>query len=727
MFPRKANSCRRYQEQILVVLFCVAVGAVYALSVLAIRVLNPFDTSWITGDPAQSYLGWLHFRREERLTLPLGWVTTLGYPLGAPIAYSDSIPPVATALWFFRNLLPADFQYLGLYFVLCCVLQCYFGFRICRTFAKDNLLVCILGAMFFLTSAVFTWRANGHFALASHWLILAVLERFLNPCRLSSTTSILYVGVLCFLAGSISPYITVMVLLIVAAAYMRMVRPVGWNRTVGGMTIAVGGAGAGLLLFGFLQPTQLFHYASEGGYGLYSMNLLAPIDPVYPGSLLPPAPKIGSGQIEGYNYFGLGLIVMAAAAVLRRPGILRRLVSRDALFGWFIVVISLGLALSPTVSAGSHVLFHVPDPVYDALSTFRASGRFFWPAYYVIMAAVLAGTYSAFGRSSPPVLLAAFLIQVVDLAPLREWNELTSHAAKISDDEPTWRSLGATHKHLVVIPPYQCNPEDTPGGLKGFWLYGKLAADQKMSTNSFHPARMSAKQVEFFCGVQMHQIERDGMAPDTAYVVNPSYMMQISDEALRDHRCDRRGSVALCTYQLGGGRDPSLVELLPAVDIGRLVEFGSANPVVRSFATNGWGNVEPAGRWMLGPEATMILRLPAGSNGLDLHLDIVSFSPPGHLQRVDIQAGSKFLAEWHFDMKNAESQQTLHIAPGDFGPNGVVVLRFMLPDAVSPRSLGRGRDHRKLGIMLRRFWVTEAPIPLEFDAREESIPDLLLK
>jgi hypothetical protein len=225
----------------------------------------------------------------------------------------------------------------------------------------------------------------------------------------------------------------------------------------------------------------------------------------------------------------------------------------------------------------------------------------------------------------------------------------------------------------------------------------------------------------------MHQIERDGMAPDTAYVVNPSYMMQISDEALRDHRCDRRGSVALCTYQLGGGRDPSLVELLPAVDIGRLVEFGSANPVVRSFATNGWGNVEPAGRWMLGPEATMILRLPAGSNGLDLHLDIVSFSPPGHLQRVDIQAGSKFLAEWHFDMKNAESQQTLHIAPGDFGPNGVVVLRFMLPDAVSPRSLGRGRDHRKLGIMLRRFWVTEAPIPLEFDAREESIPDLLSK
>lgn len=195
-------------------------------------------------------------------------------------------------------------------------------------------------------------------------------------------------------------------------------------------------------------------------------------------------------------------------------------------------------------------------------------------------------------------------------------------------------------------------------------------------------------------------------------------MMQISDEALRDHRCDRPGSVALCIHQLGGGRDPSLVELLPVVDIGRLVEFGSANPEVRSFATNGWGDVEPDGRWILGPEATMILRLPAGSTGLDVHLDIVSFLPPGHLQRVDIQVGSKFLAEWRLDMKNADdvdraswlrrTRQTLHITPADLGPNGLVVLRFTLPDAVSPQSLGRGRDPRKLGIMLRSFWVTEA-------------------
>ena len=71
----------------LIVLLCVAAGAAYAISVLPVRVLNPSNISWITGDPAQSYLGWLYFRREESLAFPLGWATTLGYPLGEPIAY----------------------------------------------------------------------------------------------------------------------------------------------------------------------------------------------------------------------------------------------------------------------------------------------------------------------------------------------------------------------------------------------------------------------------------------------------------------------------------------------------------------------------------------------------------------------------------------------------------------------------------------------------------------
>ncbi len=76
----------------------VAIGAAFAAYVVGVRVLNPFDISWLADDPATGYLGWKFFRLEEHLSFPLGWASKLGYPLGEPIAYLDSLPLVATML-----------------------------------------------------------------------------------------------------------------------------------------------------------------------------------------------------------------------------------------------------------------------------------------------------------------------------------------------------------------------------------------------------------------------------------------------------------------------------------------------------------------------------------------------------------------------------------------------------------------------------------------------------
>ncbi|MBV5271982.1 MAG: hypothetical protein JZU55_21395, partial [Afipia sp.] len=91
----------------------MATGVAFAIYVVGIRVLNPFDISWLGGDSATGYLGWAFFRQEEHLSFPLGWASKLGYPLGEPIAYLDSLPLVATMFWPFRHVLPTDFQYIG--------------------------------------------------------------------------------------------------------------------------------------------------------------------------------------------------------------------------------------------------------------------------------------------------------------------------------------------------------------------------------------------------------------------------------------------------------------------------------------------------------------------------------------------------------------------------------------------------------------------------------------
>jgi Family of unknown function (DUF6311) len=66
--------------------FALSAGLVNALTTVGPRVLNPLDTSWMTGDPATAYLGWAFFRLEPHLRIPIGWSSAIGYPFGTPVS-----------------------------------------------------------------------------------------------------------------------------------------------------------------------------------------------------------------------------------------------------------------------------------------------------------------------------------------------------------------------------------------------------------------------------------------------------------------------------------------------------------------------------------------------------------------------------------------------------------------------------------------------------------------
>jgi Family of unknown function (DUF6311) len=204
------------------ILLAIAAGFAFAVHVVGFRVINPFDTSWLSGDAAHSYLGWAFFRHEPLLTFPLGWSAALGYPLGERIAWLDCVPIVALLLWPLKGVLPWDFQYLGLIFAFNCILQLYFGYRISWHLTGHSRLVAIAGALFFLVAPPFILRSSGHFALTSHWLILAALTLYFTSSPGPAKWRLIAGAALCFLAASIHPYIMVMVLLIDAATHLRV-------------------------------------------------------------------------------------------------------------------------------------------------------------------------------------------------------------------------------------------------------------------------------------------------------------------------------------------------------------------------------------------------------------------------------------------------------------------------------------------------------------------------
>lgn len=514
----------------------------------------------------------MFFRNQESLTFPLGWVATLGYPLGEPIAYLDSIPLVALLFWPFRHILPETFQYLGLWFAVCSVLQFYFGYRVSRHLTNNDTLSSVIGGLLFMMAPPFAWRALGHFALASHWLIVAALEFYLAASARISRSRMAGGVAICFVAGGINPYITLLSLMLIGAGYLRSIvlaARVGETSSAAkvsaiGIIISVAAAVVALWAFGFIIVGGGAKAYAGGGYGYYSMNLLAPIDPFdYPALLLKKQPSF-PGQYEGYNYLGLGVIVLLAAAIVRSPrAVTGYFLANDAVFARVVVIVSTLLALSLKMTAAEKVFFDMAPPpfIYDLLSAFRASGRLFWAAFYLILAGTIGATFIAFGKRTALVLTVALLIQSADVRGL--YSNIHTYRSQQSANDLTksavWQTMARAHKNLVVIRPWQCDGNKTPGGYNAYWIFGRLAAENKMTMNSFYAGRTTPKQIDFFCTEQPAQVTRDGLSADTAYVLSDEFVTP--SLKLRGHYCRRVDGVILCSTEVGKeGFDKSVFE-----------------------------------------------------------------------------------------------------------------------------------------------------------------------
>jgi hypothetical protein len=699
----------------------IVVGFSFAGLVVGVRVVNPFDTSWLTTDPATSYLGWAFFRNEPRLSFPLGWSSAIGYPLGEPIAYLDSIPMLAMIFWLVRHILPADFQYLGLWFAFNSVLQLYFGYRISRRLVGNNKAAAMAGSLLFMTAPAFIYRAIGHFALSTHWIVLAALEIFMTAAARISRVRAIASVVLCFVAGSINPYLTVMVLLIVLASYLhgllstegRDSAPFRSRMLHAALVclISTTAAAAALVIFGFLLPGNANDYAGAG-YGVFSMNLLAPIDPMnFQALLLRPQPMVGIGQYEGYNYFGLGVIFLGVVALAFRPSAAKKLFTRNAIAAWVIVAVSLFLALSLKATVGTVILYDVSAPQWllNILSSLRSSGRLFWPAYYLILSGIIAAAFSAFeGRKLLLIMSTAFLIQVADLKGLyafvhAEWQSASSAAFT---DASQWQALGRNHRHLVVVPPWQCsNPEGTPGGARGYWIFGKLAAQQNMTINSFYAGRTTTQQSQLFCNQQISGIERDGLDGNTAYVF--SSLSIVLPLKLRNHHCRPLNGVILCSADSGHeGFDLSLLGSIPVTTTGEFIPVNSADTRANILLENGWSKPELWGRWTDGSTAIVILRVADSARDAVIDLSVTPFASSSHHQRVDVLANGSRLANWFFDSRQ-QNEISIRVPAPSIRSNGIISLMFWMPDAISPSALGLSADTRQLGIGLSAIRITQ--------------------
>ena len=484
-----------------------AMGAVLFVLLYGVAVLDPTNVNWLYGadhDRFQHQIGF-DFYRQAPWSWPLGAMPNYCAPSGTAIVFTDSIPLFAIFFKLFNFLLPASFQYFGLFGLFSFMMQ---GGLSCVILQKSmrSLACALLCVPMFVYMPAIVYRSWGHLALGANWVILLALyiwtyrERFASNRRCAVAWS-----AVCALSVTIHAYFLPMVGLLMVGFLIDDYRTNrAWRRVLVTLFSAVASALFVFWLIGGFVPGE----AGEGhGIGYYSMNLNALWNSMGYGALWPEFPLALEGQYEGFCYLGLGWILLVGLAAgwklcewivdLRRGAWDRarfRRVSRAYGGTWFVCIVCLFLALGCYVSFSETILFtYLRDFFARFLSSFRSTGRLFWPVVYLITFGTAAFWAKRLHkrRALAIGLAVACAVQMVDLSPLlsvehdRLQQELSTPAQQVLL-HPLWQACAGRYRRLAYLT-YAC-PDYQP--------IARYAVDNHMEMTNGYLARKNWEAME---------------------------------------------------------------------------------------------------------------------------------------------------------------------------------------------------------------------------------------
>ena len=455
--------------------------------------LVPTNVSWLMsarGDWGTHYLGWF-FYRNDPWRFPLGQISSYFYPLGTNVAFTDSIPLMAILFKLVSPILPADFQYIGLWLLICDLLAAWYTVRLLRLFGLRGIYI-LLAVVFVVANPVLVFRGM-HPALCAHWLILGSIFCYFRDPRSTAREVLREQFLLLVLAAVINPYLCCMVLgfaLILPWKlyfYDRAIRiRQSWLFT-GAVLLSL------VLLWsivGMIALGKKTDFDGEG-YGLYSLNLNALYNSFSWSSLFPTPKLVSWHQYEGYMYLGAGIFllllillanrIVRSARASRAPGVRA---SQDLVapassnagapippsiassVGYrpnltlllVLVILYTAFALTNIISINDKVLLKFPlgSDGLKIANIFRASARFFWLPFYLI----LLYAFVAITRIKAPeaiksaIFAAALLLQLYDTHRLLIDRRLARGPYTPPLDKRWSALIGATNA-VVFYPPFE--------------------------------------------------------------------------------------------------------------------------------------------------------------------------------------------------------------------------------------------------------------------------------
>jgi len=453
----------RNSEIISLVLILVGFNIVYGLEAIV-----PSNINWLMSayhDWGQHYLGWA-FYKEEPWHFPLGHIDNFNYPAGTNIGYTDSIPLLAMFFKLFSFILPDNFQYFGLWLLLCHLLVGHFTFKILKLYNINNVII-ILCVLLISFNPTLVFRGL-HPALCGHWLVIASIYYYLKPATEKNTYEINKKQILIVvLSALINPYLFLMVVgfnFILPFKHYFFYKLISLKQFIFYFSIAILAVLLSWYLLGMISINNSVTMEVANSYGLYSFNLNSFFNSSGFSTFFPELKSVGPQQYEGFAYLGLGVFILLALSILIFVKIKKETFKQIKFYlPLFILSILLALfAITNIVTLDDKTLlkYWLPEIVLKIGGIFRASGRFIWLFYYLIFffSIIQIANQRIDRRIKVIVFIFVISIQFYDIKPLLLFRELpygNYKSTKLSEDD--FLELSSKFKRIITYPPFENN------------------------------------------------------------------------------------------------------------------------------------------------------------------------------------------------------------------------------------------------------------------------------
>ena len=279
-----------------------------------------------------------------------------------------------------------------------------------------------------------------------------------------------------------------------------------------------------LLCLLILEALSIGYFSSsssayaDAGYGTYKWNLLSLFNGSPNWSVLLRLWTVDNGEYEGFSYLGL-LPVFSLILLCRRDN---RVYFQSIILSrwqvWLVSALMAAFAMTLSIGFGPFQLpiSGLPFPLSLIGQTFRASGRFVWPLYYLLLMLLLSMLDRAIRQIAPRKSLYYFglsflvVIALWDVSPALSQLRLSHSVANSTASCPMLLEEDELNVHSI---PVQNRTENW-----SYWQWFALCNEASTSIGNF--ARFDEKQASLLERRLRADLSSGTPEAATIYVVN---------------------------------------------------------------------------------------------------------------------------------------------------------------------------------------------------------------